>query len=348
MLWGAAATLVMLVVCALANNWIILAVCVFALGMVNALFVLARQAYLTEATSPLKRARAMSTLGGVQRIGALIGPFLGGGIMAWWGSHGQDYLPGAYWLAVVTTLATGIVVYAVPEIATPHHVEPDATTSGDIIRLHWRMFVTLGIGAILVGAVRATRSTVLPLWSDHLGLAASTTSFIFGLSGVLDAALFYPAGRVMDRMGRMWVAIPSMIVLGGSLILLPATHSVLMIALVALMMGFGNGIGSGILMTLGADMAPPAYRSRFLGVWRVFGDSGAAIGPLVVALGAVFAALGGGILVMGAAGLVSAGCFALFMPRYTPHANRRTRRAAGLTPQGNRPPASVRPVKPAR
>ncbi|MEK8227717.1 hypothetical protein NKG05_18850 [Oerskovia sp. M15] len=38
---------------------------------------------------------------------------------------------------------------------------------------------------------------------------------IFGLSGAVDMLLFYPAGKIMDRMGRLWVAVPCMVVLGG-------------------------------------------------------------------------------------------------------------------------------------
>ena len=40
---------------------------------------------------------------------------------------------------------------------------------------------------------------------------------------------------------------------------------------VALLLGFGNGLGSGIVMTLGADFAPARGRAEFLGVWRLVG-----------------------------------------------------------------------------
>ena len=36
-----------------------------------------------------------------------------------------------------------------------------------------RCFVTLGIGVLLVSAVRATRQAVIPLWADHLAIEAS-------------------------------------------------------------------------------------------------------------------------------------------------------------------------------
>ena len=48
------------------------------------------------------------------------------------------------------------------------------------------------------------------------------------------------------------------------------------------MIGFGNGLGSGSMMTLGADLAPRGATGEFLGLWRLIGDSGSAGGPLIV------------------------------------------------------------------
>src|SRR5699024_11901936 len=117
-------------------------------------------------------------------------------------------------------------------------------------------FATLGVAVLLVGAVRGARQSVLPLWTEHLGLAPATTSLVFGLAGAVDMLLFYPAGKVMDRFGRLWIAIPSMLVMAVAMVLLPWTHPLPALIPVALVLGIGNGIGSGILMPLGADAAP--------------------------------------------------------------------------------------------
>ncbi|MCA1669292.1 MAG: MFS transporter [Thermomicrobia bacterium] len=42
--------------------------------------------------------------------------------------------------------------------------------------------------------------------------------------------------------------------------------------------------GSGSMMTLGADLAPPDAVGEFLGIWRFVGDAGQAGGPLVVGI----------------------------------------------------------------
>jgi MFS family permease len=103
----------------------------------------------------------------------------------------------------------------------------------------------------------------------------------------------------MDRYGRVFVAVPAMIVLGLGFLVLPLTSAPVSIGLVAAMMGLGNGISAGIVMTLGADASPRAERAQFLGGWRLCADLGNAGGPLVVSAVSVFAPLAAAALTMG-------------------------------------------------
>ena len=96
--------------------------------------------------------------------------------------------------------------------------------------------------------------------------------------------VFYPAGKVMDQKGRRWVAVPSMIIMGAALLLMPLTHGATTLLLAACAIGFGNGIGSGMLMTIGADHSPRFGRAHFLGVWRLMSDIGASCGPAALSL----------------------------------------------------------------
>jgi MFS family permease len=327
MLIAAVIAIVTLLGCALADTLWELALGVTATGATNAVFILARQAYLTEVVPEGLRARALSTLGGMTRVGAFVGPFIGAAVV-----HGRP-VRDIYWLALVCAIVAGLVVLLVPDVADP------ATARGPqrapvsvrtVVERHHRVFLTLGMAVLLVASVRATRQTVLPLWADQLGQSPSTTSIVFGLAGLVDTLTFYPSGQIMDRAGRLWIAVPSMLVLGLTQAALPLTHGLASLAVVAMLMGFGNGIGSGILMTLGADVAPPDTRSQFLGVWRLCSDSGTAAGPLVVSAAAGLGSLAAGIETMGVVGILAALALLRWVPRYSPFATTgtRTRRAA--------------------
>ncbi|MGA8114420.1 MAG: MFS transporter [Actinocatenispora sp.] len=299
--------------CLLARHVALLGLCVAATGMTNSVFNLARQAYLTEVVPGRLRARALSTLGGTARIGYFFGPFIGAAVL-----RGGVPAREAYWVAMVAAVAAGLVVLLVPDVTRGTHRPPGGGASiRSVLSGRRRMFATLGSAVLMVSAVRATRQTILPLWASHLGLSPATTSVVFGIAGAVDMLLFYPSGKVMDRFGRLPVAVPSMLILGLSQAALPLTRGVLSFAVVAVLMGFGNGIGSGILMTLGADVAPPGARSQFLGVWRLCADSGNAAGPLAVSAVAGLGSLAGGAVLMGGVGLAATAALIRWVPRYS-------------------------------
>ncbi len=300
--WGERATMLAasavvaaaLAACALAESLWLLGAGIFGTGLAAAVWGLARQTYVTAVIPLHLRARALSTLGGSQRIGMFIGPFAGAAVMHLTG------LDGAYWLHVATAVAAGLLLTVVPT-AGDHEGSGRRPTTGlaEVARNHRTVLRTLGLGVFVVGAVRASRQAVIPLWADHIGLDATTTSLVFGVAGAVDMLLFYPAGKVMDTYGRAWVAVPSLLLMGVAHLLLPLTTVVATFTAVAVLMGIGNGIGAGIVITLGADAAPPHARPEFLGVWRLFSDSGTAGGPLLVSGVTAAAALGPAIVVMG-------------------------------------------------
>ncbi|MFW6174605.1 MAG: MFS transporter, partial [Chloroflexota bacterium] len=95
---------------------------------------------------------------------------------------------------------------------------------------------------------------------------------------------FYPVGLVMDKWGRKWVSVPSAFVLAVGMAFLPLTIDFWTFLAAGVLTGFGNGLGSGSMMTLGSDLAPANRAGEFLGVWRLIGDAGASSGPTVVGL----------------------------------------------------------------
>lgn len=306
--WGALAMLL----CVVAGSVLVFATGIFMIGMSSSVFSLARQSYLTEAVPLHFRARALSTLGGVMRIGVFIGPFAGAALIHFIG------LAGAYWVGVAALLAAGAVAMGMadlPNTAPAVSSKARPVTIHSIIVDHSRVFLTVGIGVLLVSAVRASRQVVIPLWAEQIGLDAAVTSLIYGLSGGVDMLFFYPAGKLMDYKGRSWVAVPCMLIMGVALILTPFTHSAATLLAVSLLIGFGNGIGSGMVMTLGADYSPSPGRAQFLGVWRLLSDIGASGGPGLLSGVTAVLSLAAGIWASGLLGLAGAVVLWYWIPR---------------------------------
>jgi MFS family permease len=284
---------------------------ILLIGAASAVYGLARQSYLTEIVPPHLRARALSTLGGSMRVGMFLGPFAGAGAMQAAG------LAGAYYVSLAAIAAAGVLVFRVPdlEVTAGDRADAAAVTTRGMLGQRWRVYATLGTGILLLSAIRQARQTVVPLWAAHLGLSPTTSSIIYGVAGAIDALTFYPAGKVMDRYGRRWVAVPATLVLGVSFVVMPFAGGAVSLTVAAMVMGFGNGIGSGIVMTLGADVSPRVGRPTHLGIWNELADIGSGVGPLVLSAVTALAGLGAGIVASGLIGFAAAGALWRWIPR---------------------------------
>lgn len=302
--------------CALLVAWaaasvVVLGAAILVIGMSGAVFGVARQAYLTEVVPVRYRARALSTLGGVFRIGGLLGPLAGAGIVALWG------LSAAYIFAATMTLIAAAVTLMLPDLpsdvrARRSEIGPSLLT---ILRGHARVLVTLGLGALLIMLVRSGRQAMLPLWAEANGLDATQTNLIYAVSMSFDVALFFLGGSMMDRFGRLAVSAPAMIVMGIGLLVLPLTHTAWTIVAVAALLGLGNGISSGIVMTLGSDASPAAGRTKFLAGWRLVSDTGNSAGPLLIAAFTAILSLAAASVTVGLIAIAGAAWLVRVVPR---------------------------------
>lgn len=301
----------------------VLAATVFVIGLSSAVFGLARHAYLSDAVAVGFRARAMSTLGGTFRIGSFIGPFVGALLI-------EQYSFGAtYAFAAATSLAGGLLSLALPDLpAARSATAPEKRSMWSVLAEHRKVLATLGVGVFLIMIARASRTAIIPLWAEFQGLDATTTSIIFGISAGVDMLLFYPGGAIMDRFGRMWVALPAMLVMGAGFLLLPLSGTAVVIGLVACFMGLGNGISSGIVLTLGSDVAPDEGRRQFLGGWRLCADLGNVAGPGLISLVSLAFPLGAAAVVLGFVTWFGAGWLAKWVPAYDPARREREKAAA--------------------
>lgn len=333
-----------MLVAGLAGSLAALFVGVLVVGLAGSLFGLARQAYLTEAVPIHLRARALSTLGGVHRIGAFLGPFVGSLVILRWG------VGAAYVVGGIAALAAFVLVLVAPDITA---ATAEATVSAprhtvlSVLVAHRRVLMTLGVGAMWVSGARAVREALVPLWAESVGLTPAQTSLVFGIAGAADMVLFYPSGWLMDRFGRVAAALPSMILLGLGMVLLPLATTLVAVTLAATVLGVGNGLGAGLIMTLGADASPAEGRSQFLGGWRLFADIGRAAGPFALSVLSAIMTLGATSVVLGGWAVLGAVWLRVWVPRHDPTTRTAARPAGGrmgrLGEQGPDRPASRLP-----
>ncbi len=117
-----------------------------------------------------------------------------------------------------------------------------------------------------------------------------------------------PTGWLADRVGRRWPITAGTFLIGAGIAVIASGHALTVWYLGAIVMGAGMALAYPNLITAVADSAHPAWRGGALGVYRLWRDSGYALGPLVLgaiaALAGISAALWVGAALLGASTLV--------------------------------------------
>lgn len=288
-------------VIALWHQFTVLLACRLIGGVGTALWGISRHAYITAVAPRGQRGKFIATFGGINRLGLFAGPFIGGVVGHRFG------LSWAFALAALfAALAGPLAIFFIRDprgcvaIVPPRHLRWESVRR--LLRTHRADVVSAGAAQIFAAMIRSGRQLIIPLYGLYaLNLDVAEIGIILTVSTAIDMLLFMPAGWVMDRFGRKVASVPSFAIMAVGVALIPVAANFLGLLIAACVIGLGNGIGSGSMMTLGADLAPPDAVGEFLGIWRFVGDAGQVGGPLVV--GIVADALGLAVTAFALAGI---------------------------------------------
>lgn len=307
------------------NNYTVLFISRLMEGAGLALWLVSRQIYIAVSVPNQAHGRAGSVFGGILRLGMLaaapVGGFLASGgipFPSFLGLSDLQYAP----FYLQATL--GVIVLILFAVTVPRgryqktRLRDFPKAFRETLRQNAGSFVVIGVIAIIVQSLRGAREILIPLIGDSISLDTGQIGLIQALSGAFDVVMFPLAGYVMDKYGRKPNGLPAITILAlgvGALALPALTGSVWLLIFAAALTGIGNGISSGMVLTLGADLAPANHPNEFMGVWRATADAGSAAGPFVA--GGIASSAGGflaaslGIMGIGLAGAL---IFLLFVP----------------------------------
>jgi MFS family permease len=297
-------------------GYIALLIAAFGFGSAHALFGLARHSLLSSLVPQAHRPRSMSLLGGMFRGGLAIGPVIGSGFIALFG------VQSGYLVAAALILAAGISVLSVkPEqIITP----PSGTEGGiwEVAKREAPKLATLGVASAIISAGRTIRLIGLPLLAIQLGIGPAESSFIFGITGLIDFTLFYLSGIIMDRYGKFWSSVPTLLALGTAYLFSFMVTDLLSFWVLASVTALANAASAGINMVLGADLAPPNSRPQFLASFRMLTSGGVVVAPAMISGLTAVIGLAGALAATGLLNFVGAFLFWRYLPIYAPDKKR--------------------------
>lgn len=283
------------------NPWLMSAAAIVS-GMGFAAWMIGRQSYITDNCEIGERGRAIAAMAGTMRLGGFIGPAVGAVVAEAFG------FVVAFIVLSASAAAAVLFVMSFSRNVPPETQPGNAHLANlkEIVTVNARVLSTGGAASLGLQLMRAGRILLIPLFGHFLGLNITAIGMIISLAAMLDAAMFYPAGMIMDHYGRKWASVPCLVFFAASLALLPLTQGYYSLLAVSLLAGFANGLGTGSLLTLGSDLAPAKGRKEFLGIWRFIGDIGHAGGPLMIGALINLATLGAATVATAGIGMVSA------------------------------------------
>ena len=251
---------------------------------------LSRQTFVTRKVRADVRGRSLALMGGSMRFATLIGPAIGG-VLA-------DQA-GYRWTFAISGIIT--LVGLIPVLASGIDKDSDdkgfddkgfvATVDGDneaklglvaALRKHRRALVIGGIGPALVMSVRQGRLIILPLMGNALDLSNTSIGILVAVGTGADLLLFPVAGHLMDRYGRLTAIVPAFSLIGIGLLMLSTADTAATVTIAGAVMGIGNGMSAGTMLTLGTDLAPDDSPGQFLSALASVQNLGRILGPLVV------------------------------------------------------------------
>jgi len=280
-----------------------------------ALYSVSRHTYVADNVVLEGRGRAIALFGGISRIGRFAGPAVGGIVAAAYGLRMPFLLVG-----MIEIAALAVIVLFVKPRAGSGTDSLSKTTAAEptflsTLKSQYRILVTAGSGQLFAQMIRAGRGIIIPLYAaESIGLGLEDIGIIISLAAAVDMLLFYPTGVIMDRYGRKFAIVPSFFLQAIGMFVLPFTGSFAGLTIAAVLIGFGNGLGSGVMMTLGADLAPDDSRGEFLGIWRLIGDCGFTGAPLLVGGVADLIGLSMSAWALSGSGLIAACVFLFLVP----------------------------------
>ena len=278
---------------AAAPRFDVMLVAVALIGVGDNLWTFGREIAGVEIARHDQRGRVLSGFHGVNNIGLSLGPLAGGAIAQAAGFRA------AFLSYAVCAAASVLLGFGGGEPRSGHPIARSAapSSSSGAFR-HWRTglkalfhqidpalratYVVLVFATLTSFVHRVTLQSMLPLYATaYLALTPSEIGLLFSIMGVFVFAMIFPAGFVIDKVGRKWATVPSTGLPAVVCLLIPFAGTFFQLAVLMAFMGVANGLSLGSLATSTYDVVPAAARGRLQAFRRVCAETGSVTAPLL-------------------------------------------------------------------
>ena len=240
---------------------------------------------LADITTPARRGRVIAIYQGTFIFAVGIGP-LPGGLLA------QNFgLLAPFWFcAFASFIAGSIALFSVKET---RHLARQKEIKGTVLPslADQLKILSKNIGFVLVSGIALSHAltrtgglfNIIPIiGSFRIQLAYDEIGVALAIGSLLGLCAVYPAGVAVDRWGRKAIIVPFTFATGISFLLFAVAETFFWFAFANALWGIASGIGGSAPAAYAADSAPPGMNASAMSLFRMLGDIGYVVGPILL------------------------------------------------------------------
>ena len=260
----------------------------FLAGCATQMWLMGRLAAISHGAAAGERGRQISWLFGMDSVGKLAGPAIGGALATAFGIR-----------AAFVAYAVLALIALIPTLKfaedTPRHAKakekgnapaPRKLSLKEIVLPRLPYFGVALFAGLARGPIYSGMLDLYAAFAYQLGPAQ--IAFLATGANIINLPIAFAAGWMMDHFGRKRTMIPGF---GGVAMTMAALAVCAFIPLsYAWYVGLfflavaAQALTGSSIQTVGADVAPAEARGTFLGIWRLTGQGGATASPILFAV----------------------------------------------------------------
>jgi MFS family permease len=277
--------------CAASDSIVGLGIAQGLVGLGQVSFVLAIQSIVANRTDKDAGFARITVAGG---SGQLAGPMLAGLLVG-------STVVGASLTGATKTFLVGAALAAIGVVLAmaASRTLPDSTPEHPmIVRSSLRAIAgSSGLGQALFTSIVTSTSiemmvTYLPVLGTARGISPAVIGTVLAIRAVSGLASRVVMTRMLARLGRRGLLIASLVAAGAAMLGIAFSHSIWLLVVLSVVVGFGLAVGAPLTMTLVAARVPRGTRAAAMAV-RITGDRVGLL-TLAVLLGGLASVFGAG------------------------------------------------------
>ena len=245
------------------------------------LFQTASNAMIADLLPAERRQTGFGVTRAAMNFGVVVGPVAAGQALGLGVSYRSLFLAAAAGCLLMVVVMAVSIRESRPASALQRvrHVDHEGR-SGYRRVFHDKVFIVFCLAAVLPVFCIGNFGSIYAVYiTDFLGVPSSTWAYLLTLNALIVVVVQIPLVNALRRRNRMLQLAASSALLavgiGGSAFAGPVWSLVALIAILSL----GETLLSPVASAEVADLAPEAVRGRYMGVWTVVWNGGAALGP---------------------------------------------------------------------